>query len=80
MSLALIGRILLSIPILRFAVLAWEKQIKSKAELERHSVSAEELHDFIGSGRKQAALLDVCKPLDVLAYPELIPGSPENPA
>ena len=55
MSLALIGRILLSIPILRFAVLAWEKQIKSKAELERHSVSAEELHDFIGSGRKQAA-------------------------
>lgn len=78
MSFAVIAIILLPIAILCFAILVWIKQTKSKSELERHSISAEELHDFVASSNK-VLILDVRQPLDVLAYPELIPGAQRIP-
>jgi len=64
--------------LLGFTVSAWLKQRKKRSELERHSISPQELHDVISSGR-EVLLFDVRQPLDLLAYPELIPGAQRIP-
>lgn len=68
------------IAVLSFAVLAWlkHKNKKKRSELERHSMSVQELHDLMGSGGN-LLLFDVRQPLDLLAYPELIPGAQRIP-
>ena len=66
------------IAVLCIAVFAWLKHTKNKRELEQHSISAQELHDIIGSGRK-VLLFDVRQPLDLLAYPEQILGARRIP-
>lgn len=57
------------------------KRGRNRNELERHSLSAEQLESLMASGQK-VYLFDVRQPLDLLAYPELIPGvhriSPEE--
>jgi rhodanese-related sulfurtransferase len=47
---------------------------RNRSELERHSLSAEQLESLIASGQK-VYLFDVRQPLDLLAYPELIRGA-----
>jgi rhodanese-related sulfurtransferase len=47
-------------------------------ELERHSITAEQLHSLLAS-QQDLLLLDVRQPLDLLAYPELIPGAQRIP-
>jgi rhodanese-related sulfurtransferase len=54
------------------------KQTRNKGELERHSISAEELHSLRGSV-KELLLFDVRQALDLLAYPEQIPGAQRIP-
>jgi len=73
MSVALIGRILLSIAILCLVVLAWGSKLKAKV---KWSDSAFRQKNFTISSAPAASkllILDVRQPLDVLAYPELIP-------
>jgi len=41
-------------------------------ELERHSVTAEQLHELLASNQ-ETLVFDVRQPLDLLAYPEIIP-------
>ena len=62
------------------AVFAWlrHKSKKKTSELERHSISVQELHDSMSSGR-DVLLFDVRQPLDLLAYPEIIPGAQRIP-
>jgi rhodanese-related sulfurtransferase len=70
-----------------FAVIAglvifrWRKRKNMESELERHSISPQELHAFIHSDQK-VLIFDVRQALDLLAYPEQIPGaqrvSPED--
>lgn len=48
------------------------KRLKDQSELEQHSVTAEELHVLLASNR-EVLLFDVRQPLDLLAYPEIIP-------
>ena len=48
------------------------KRLKDQSELEQHSITAEELHVLLASNR-EALLFDVRQPLDLLAYPEIIP-------
>lgn len=62
------------IAVLCFGVFARVRQRKASSELEQHSISAQELHDLIGSGQ-EALLFDVRQPLDLLANPEQIPGA-----
>ena len=61
-----------------FAVLGWRRTRRNKAEFERHSISAQELHDSMAGDRK-VLLFDVRQPLDLLAYPEQIPGAQRIP-
>jgi rhodanese-related sulfurtransferase len=48
------------------------KRLKDQSEMEQHSISAEELHVLLTSNR-EVLLFDVRQPLDLLAYPEIIP-------
>lgn len=54
------------------------KRGRNQSELERHSLSAEQLDSLMASGQK-VYLFDVRQPLDLLAYPELIPGAQRIP-
>jgi rhodanese-related sulfurtransferase len=49
-----------------------------KNELEQHCITAQELHSLLAS-QPQVLLFDVRQPLDLLAYPELIPGARRIP-
>jgi rhodanese-related sulfurtransferase len=48
-----------------------EKRQSDQRELERHSITAEELHALLASD-PGVLVFDVRQPLDLLAYPELI--------
>ena len=63
-----------------FALFAWlkDRNKKERNELDLHSISAQDLHDFMASGRT-ALLFDVRQPLDLLAYPEMISGAQRIP-
>jgi rhodanese-related sulfurtransferase len=61
-----------------FAIFGWKKRKNRENELERHSVSPQELHAFLDSG-KQVLVFDVRQALDLLAYPEQIPGAKRIP-
>jgi len=54
--------------------LIWMRRRRSERELEQHSLSVEQLQSLMASGQK-VLLFDVRQPLDLLAYPELIPGA-----
>ena len=60
------------------AVLLSVKRARNQTELERHSLSAEQLESLMASGQK-VYLFDVRQPLDLLAYPELIPSAQRIP-
>lgn len=58
--------------------LFWFRRRRNRVQLERHSMSAEQLYSLAGS-EKKVLLFDVRQPLDLLAYPELIPGAKRIP-
>jgi rhodanese-related sulfurtransferase len=59
-------------------VLVFVKRSRNQSQLQRHSISAEQLESLMTSGQK-VFLFDVRQPLDLLAYPELIPGAQRIP-
>jgi rhodanese-related sulfurtransferase len=56
----------------------WTKRTRNQREMERHSTTAEELHSLLAS-KGEVLLFDVRQPLDLLAYPEIIPGARRIP-
>jgi rhodanese-related sulfurtransferase len=78
MSLVLI---IVLVAIVGLVIFGWQKRKNIEGELERHTVSPQELHAFIHSDQK-VLIFDVRQALDLLAYPEQIPGaqrvSPED--
>jgi rhodanese-related sulfurtransferase len=48
------------------------KRLRDRREMEQHSITAEELHVLLASNQ-EVLLFDVRQPLDLLAYPEIIP-------
>lgn len=52
----------------------WRKRKKDEREIAEHSITADELHSLLASN-KGVSLFDVRQPLDLLAYPEIIPGA-----
>jgi rhodanese-related sulfurtransferase len=54
------------------------KRRRDRAEIDRYSISPEELHGLLTSGQ-QVHLFDVRLPLDLLAYTYIIPGSQRIP-
>ena len=73
----------LTLPVIAIAIICaivvtWAKRSKSQSELDRHSISVEQLQSMMVSGQ-EVLLFDVRQRLDVLAYPELIPGAKRIP-
>jgi rhodanese-related sulfurtransferase len=68
----------IGIAIVCVMVLLSVKRGKNRSELEQHSLSPEQLESLMASGQK-VYLFDVRQPLDLLAYPELIPGAQRIP-
>lgn len=54
------------------------KHYRKESELEQHTISVDQLHSLLASDQK-TFLFDVRQPLDLLAYPELIPGAQRIP-
>jgi rhodanese-related sulfurtransferase len=48
------------------------KSQRTQRQMDRHSITADELHALLASGQ-EVLLFDVRQPLDLLAYPEIIP-------
>jgi len=59
-------------------VVTWVRRRKIQSELDWHSISVEQLQSMMVSGH-EVLLFDVRQPLDLLAYPELIPGAKRIP-
>ena len=74
----LLALVIVFIAIVGLGIFVWKKRKTTESELERHSLSPQELHAFIGSGQK-VLIFDVRQALDLLAYPEQIPGSQRVP-
>src|SRR2546423_14267059 len=71
MSLTLIT---LGLVALSALIVLWLTRTKRRDDLEQHSITAEALHSLLES--KQGVLIfDVRQPLDLLAYPEIIPSA-----
>jgi hypothetical protein len=70
--------LVIAIALICTIVVTWAKRSKSQSELERHSVSVEQLQSMMVSGQ-EVLLFDVRQPLDLLAYPDLIPGAKRIP-
>jgi len=68
------------VAILCLAILVWwrRKDQKDRDAVEQHSMTAEELHSRLASDQK-VLVFDVRQPLDLLAYPEIIPGARRIP-
>jgi rhodanese-related sulfurtransferase len=64
--------------VLCLVIFARMKRTRDQNELERHSITAQELHSLFAS-HQEVLLLDVRQPLDLLAYPEIIPGAQRIP-
>ena len=74
----LLALVIVFIAIVGFGIFVWKKRKNIENELERHSLSPQELHAFVGSGQT-VLILDVRQALDLLAYPEQIPGAQRIP-
>jgi rhodanese-related sulfurtransferase len=68
----------IAIAIICAIVITWAKRSRNQSELDRHSISVEQLQSMVVSGQK-VLLFDVRQPLDLLAYPELIAGAKRIP-
>jgi rhodanese-related sulfurtransferase len=64
--------------VLSVLVFLRRKSLRDQREMERHSVTPEQLHDLLASNQ-EALLFDVRQPLDLLAYPEIIPHAQRIP-
>ena len=51
---------------------------KNKADLAQYAITAEALHSLLASN-EEVLLFDIRQPLDLLAYPEIIPGARRIP-
>jgi rhodanese-related sulfurtransferase len=72
----LLALITICAAVLCLVIFLWTKRArdKDKNEMERHSITAEQLRSLLASDQK-VLLFDVRQPLDLLAYPEIIPGA-----
>ena len=74
----LIVLVLVFAALVGFGIFGWKKRKNVEGELERHSVSPQELYASMGSD-EQVLIFDVRQALDLLAYPEQIPGARRIP-
>ena len=71
MNLA-VGAVVIIASVLCVLVILRRKNQSDQREIERHSMTPEQLHGLMDSNQ-EVLLFDVRQPLDLLAYPEIIP-------
>jgi rhodanese-related sulfurtransferase len=59
-------------------IVFWLMRARGRRDMERYAISPEELHSLQSSGQ-EVLVFDVRLPLDLLAYPEIIPGAKRIP-
>src|SRR5205814_6209160 len=59
-------------------IVLWNKRKAEQNKMEQHSITPEALHVMLASNQ-EVLLFDVRQPLDLLAYPEIIPGARRIP-
>jgi rhodanese-related sulfurtransferase len=74
----ILALLVLAVLISAIALFVWFKRRRDRDEIDRYSVSPEELHALLDSGQA-VHLFDVRQPLDLLAYTSIIPGSQRIP-
>jgi rhodanese-related sulfurtransferase len=68
----------IAVSILGLLVFLWMRRGKDRDDLERHSITAEALYSLI-TAKQELVIFDVRQPLDLLAYPEIIPSAKRIP-
>jgi rhodanese-related sulfurtransferase len=69
---------ILATPALSIVVFVVMRRNRDRSDLERHSITAEGLHSLL-SAKQELLIFDVRQPLDLLAYPEMIPSAQRMP-
>jgi rhodanese-related sulfurtransferase len=66
--------VVISLAVICLLMAIWIKRKRVRQEIERHNITAEELHALLGS-REETLVFDVRRPLDMFAHSEVIPGA-----
>jgi rhodanese-related sulfurtransferase len=69
---------LMAIPAVCLLVFVFMRSKRGRSDLEQHSMSAEALHALV-EANQELLIFDVRQPLDLLAYPEIIPSAQRIP-
>lgn len=69
---------LVAIPALCLIFFVLRRRKRDISDLERHSLTAEALHSLL-EAKQELRIFDVRQPLDLLAYPEIIPSAQRIP-
>jgi rhodanese-related sulfurtransferase len=69
---------LMAIPAVCLLVFVLMRRKRDRRDLEQHSLTAEALHALL-EAKQELLIFDVRQPLDLLAYPEIIPSSQRIP-
>ncbi len=68
----------MAIPALCVVVFVLIRRKRDRSDLEQHSLTAEALHALLVA-KQELLIFDVRQPLDLLAYPEIIPSAQRIP-
>lgn len=66
--------VVISLAVICLLVAIWVNRKRVRQEMEKHCITAEELHALLG-GYQEVLLFDVRRPLDMFAHSEVIPGA-----
>jgi rhodanese-related sulfurtransferase len=69
---------LVAIPAICLVVFVLMRHRRDRDDLQQHSLTAESLHDLLAANQ-ELLIFDVRQPLDLLAYPEIIPSAQRIP-
>lgn len=69
---------MMAVPAICVIVFVLMRRQRDRSDLERHSITAEGLHALLET-KKDLQIFDVRQPLDLLAYPEIIPSAQRIP-
>ncbi len=72
LTLAVVG--ILGVVACGISLVVRVKRQRERRDMEQHSITAEELHALLASD-PEVLVFDVRQPLDLLAYPEVIPNA-----
>ena len=68
----------MAIPALCLLIFFLMRRKRDRSDLEQHSLTAEELHTLLAA-KPELLIFDIRQPLDLLAYPEIIPSAQRIP-